>query len=262
VSDYLSTLAARVVGVRGSMQPRVASRFEAAESWGQLPAAGFQPASFGERVPAESLLSDRHDANPTFPSERAETETVDATRDTRTPHVHAGQPAAAGEQPAAMRRAEKAAHKAAHARSAAERASSGDAHEPAADIGEGTVRPASAGDPTSLLTPSPREGAPATNPRAPATTTEGEASPRTPIVPRTRAVVRNQGLATAIERLRARREPAGGDREAAPAPIEITIGRIDIRAVVAPPPQRSKAKPGPRLTTLEEYAAKRSGGSR
>ena len=64
-----------------------------------------------------------------------------------------------------------------------------------------------------------------------------------------------------IERLRVRREDSMA-AQAAQAPVEITIGRIDIRAVVAAQPPAPKAKPQPRILSLDEYAAKRDGRSR
>lgn len=60
-----------------------------------------------------------------------------------------------------------------------------------------------------------------------------------------------------IERLRVRREESMAV-QTAPPPVEITIGRIDVRAVVAAQPA-PKAKPQPRILSLDEYAAKRDG---
>jgi hypothetical protein len=264
VSDYLSALAARVVGGAGAMQPRMASRYESAEAWDRAPAddaagvepaesldrlpagrhvgpapsrperrlsagrrAGFQPAIPGESVPAGSLLNDRHDAGPTF---------ADFQAATPGESVPAGSLLPAG--------------------------SALDDRQGAGPT-KGDFRVATHGESVpagSLLNDRQDAGPTKSDPQS------GDATRPEPTPPgqsRTRAVVRQQGIAHAIERLRARREPAGAaGREAAPAPIEITIGRIDIRAVVATPPQRPKGKPGPRLTTLEEYAAKRSGGGR
>jgi hypothetical protein len=61
-----------------------------------------------------------------------------------------------------------------------------------------------------------------------------------------------------IERLRLRREEPM-IAQAAQAPVEITI---DVRAVVAAQPPAPKAKPQPRILSLDEYAAKRDGRSR
>jgi len=61
-----------------------------------------------------------------------------------------------------------------------------------------------------------------------------------------------------IERHHLRREASVIERTIAPAPIEITIGRIDVRAVVAPQPA-AKPRPQPRVMSLDEYAAKREG---
>jgi hypothetical protein len=64
-----------------------------------------------------------------------------------------------------------------------------------------------------------------------------------------------------IERLRLQREEPM-IAQAAQAPVEITIGRIDVRAVVAAQPPAPKAKPQPRILSLDEYAAKREGRNR
>lgn len=62
-----------------------------------------------------------------------------------------------------------------------------------------------------------------------------------------------------IERHHLRRESSVMERTIAPAPIEITIGRIDVRAVVAPQAAAPKPRPQPRVMSLDEYAAKREG---
>lgn len=84
-----------------------------------------------------------------------------------------------------------------------------------------------------------------------------------PAMPRerveTQTLVRERRMLERIERLRVRSERSEGLRtEHVNSPIEITIGRIDVRAVVsnaAPPPPRQREQPP--LMSLRDYLARR-----
>lgn len=67
-----------------------------------------------------------------------------------------------------------------------------------------------------------------------------------------------------VERLNVRRERVIErvvEAQAQPAPIEITINRIDVRAAVAAPAEAPRPK-RPAVMTLEEYVARRDGERR
>ena len=75
-------------------------------------------------------------------------------------------------------------------------------------------------------------------------------------------VVHERRVPRVVDRLRVRRERiAGASESPAPAPIEITIGRIDVRAVVDATPQKAQPK-RPLIMSIEEYVAKRDGGGK
>jgi hypothetical protein len=75
----------------------------------------------------------------------------------------------------------------------------------------------------------------------------------------TQTLVRERRMLERIERLRVRSERSESVRtEQVSTPIEITIGRIDVRAVVsnaAPPPPRQRERP--QLMSLRDYMARR-----
>jgi hypothetical protein len=63
-----------------------------------------------------------------------------------------------------------------------------------------------------------------------------------------------------VEREPARLIPSPAAPESAPS-IQVTIGRIEIRAT-PPPPSNTQPRPGPPILTLDEYLRQRNGGDR
>lgn len=228
MSDYLSGLAARVVAPPGSMHPRRASRFEpGVASAIELPETGDRTWTSGER-------REPNTTRPRPPGRLSASDEQSAMRGEDTD--------AAGDPPPVPRPQEETHSTPAREVRVEEPARRQPALTRSAPPDDATVPPT----PSSLAIDDFATG--------------GETPRRASAAPRTRAVVRERTVASAIERLRQRREQTGVDRETVAAPIEITIGRIDVRAVVAPQSQRPQPKPGPRVSTLEEYAARRGGG--
>lgn len=229
MSDYLAGLAARVLAPSDSMQPRRAARFE---PWATPVAA----------APGELDTPPAIDRTP-------EQEPPQATR--------VGRLAAGGERGSARGQRRTASRNLAAPKPSPPFA---EASEPPANVPEShATHGALAGNTEAFAAPSvlqPHSSLDSSD--APAISAGAEL--RTRVVQGTRTVARERRIpARVIERLRVRHEHDFA-RETAAAPIEITIGRIDIRAVAGTQPQRPKSKPEPRIGTLEEYAARRGGG--
>jgi len=238
VTDYLSALATRALVPRQVLQPRLPGRFESMIGEVVAPAAGEHAAPWQERDVLETRGAQpaRSVEGRSFPrvEERA-SEALASPRDDRAssplpsiPALRRDAAASSGQTPAL----------------------------PVPAFGVPAIRPEvrpaaitierkGVGETIENETVTPHAAAPASKPRM--------------SQPSARTIVRERAAPPrVVERLRVRRDESIAAHPAT-APVEITIGRIDVRAVVAAQPPALRAKAQPHIMSLDEYAAKRDG---